>query len=100
MKKTFNFFMLLAAIMALTVSSARGAIVNDYHCDFNNTIDTSNHAFQVASNWGHNVESHSGFYVTYSYESSGGVDGTGALYADNQTIGWSWGAILRKRSMT
>lgn len=96
MKKTFNFFMLLAAIMALTVSSARGAIVNDYHCDFNNTIDTSNHAFQVASNWGHHVESHSGFYVYYSYESTKGVDNTGALLAGSQTIGYSWGGYTTK----
>lgn len=96
MKKTFNFFMLLAAIMALTVSSARGAIINDYHCDFNNTIDTSNHAFQVASNWGHHVESHSGFYVYYSYESTKGVDNTGALLAGSQTIGYSWGGYTTK----
>lgn len=56
-----------------------------YLADFNTKIETSDHAFQVASNWRHIVSTYTSsytddeVYVSYSYSSSAGVDGSGAL---------------------
>lgn len=102
MKKVNNLFMLLAAIMALSVTSANAETVSDYHCNFDTSIDTSDHAFQVASNWGHRVESYNAketwgnydHFVDYKYYSGAGVDGSYALKAGSQTIGFEgdwWG---------
>lgn len=95
MKKFNNLFMLLAAIMALSVTSARSETISDYHCDFDTNIVTSDHAFQVASNWGHNVESYNAkgawgyylYFVEYTYYSGAGVSGSYALKAGSQNIG-------------
>lgn len=64
--------------------------------DFNKTISTSAHDFKVGSGWGHIVdkffddEEYEDYYVTYSYSSSAGRDGSGALKAGSQNLG-SWG---------
>ena len=95
MKKFNNLFMLLAAIMALSVTSARSETISDYHCDFDTNIVTSDHAFQVASNWGHKVESYNAkgywgyyeYFVEYTYYSGAGVSGSYALKAGSQNIG-------------
>ena len=54
-----------------------------YIVDFNTAITTSDHAFQVASNWRHIVDSYEYYYSTsypsYSYSTTAGVDGGGAL---------------------
>ncbi|MBQ9186888.1 MAG: choice-of-anchor D domain-containing protein [Prevotella sp.] len=56
-----------------------------YICDFNTAISTSDHAFQVASNWRHIVDTYEDYwsgndtYASYSYSETAGVDGTGAL---------------------
>lgn len=102
MKKVNNLFMLLAAIMALSVTSARSETVSEYHCNFDTSIDTSDHAFQVASNWGHKVDSYNAketwgnydYFVDYKYYSGAGVDGSYALKAGSQNIGFQgdwWG---------
>lgn len=56
-----------------------------YTCDFNTAISTSDHAFQVASNWRHIVDTYEDYYsgnttyASYSYSTTAGVDGSGAL---------------------
>ena len=56
-----------------------------YTVDFNTEIATSDHAFQVASNWRHIVDtyesswSYDSQYANYSYSTTAGVDGSGAL---------------------
>ncbi len=59
-----------------------------YFVDFNTTINTSDHAFQVASNWRHIVgvykDSYANGYMDYSYGEDTGVDGSGALLAYRQ----------------
>lgn|GEM_PF-858163 len=55
-----------------------------YIVDFNTAITTSDHAFQVASNWRHIVDTYKDYYgdpsyPSYSYSETAGVDGGGAL---------------------
>lgn len=54
-----------------------------YLCDFNTPITTSDHAFQVASNWRHIVGSYTYYgttsYPYYTYSETAGVDGSGTL---------------------
>ncbi len=55
-----------------------------YIVDFNTAIITSDHAFQVASNWRHIVDTYEDYwgdpsYPSYSYNATAGVDGGGAL---------------------
>lgn len=66
--------------------------VSPYKIDFNSPISTSEHAFKVASNWGHVVSSWSddsygsiGYYVDYKWSSSKGRNGSGALEVGTQT---------------
>ena len=57
-----------------------------YLCDFNTPITTSDHAFQVASNWRHIVGSYENYYSgatsypSYTWSETAGVDGSGTLY--------------------
>lgn len=56
-----------------------------YTVDFNTAITTSDHAFQVASNWRHIVDTYEDYfsgntnYPSYSYSETAGVNGSGAL---------------------
>lgn len=55
-----------------------------YTVDFNTAINTSDHAFQVASNWRHIVDTYESYggttsYASYSYSETAGMEGTGAL---------------------
>ncbi|MCR5269456.1 MAG: choice-of-anchor J domain-containing protein [Prevotella sp.] len=74
---------LLLTLIALL--SSQGIMADAYLADFNTKIETSDHAFQVASNWRHIVSTYTSsytddeVYVSYSYSSSAGVDGSGAL---------------------
>ncbi|UKK54063.1 choice-of-anchor J domain-containing protein [Prevotella sp. E2-28] len=69
----------------VTTSSGSDNIVTNYAVDFNTSITTSDHAFQVASNWRHIVGSYEDSwtgntsYPSYSYSETAGVDGSGAL---------------------
>lgn len=69
----------------VTTSSGTDNIVTNYAVDFNTSITTSDHAFQVASNWRHIVGSYEDSwtgntsYPSYSYSETAGVDGSGAL---------------------
>lgn len=87
----------LLALLSLLLWGTGGVeadIVQNYVCDFNDKIETSDHAFKVASGWGHIVDSYydedewETYYASYSYYSSSGVDGTGALYAGSQKVGY------------
>ena len=83
-----NKFLCLAAIL-LGISWASAETVSNYSVDFNTTINTSDHAFRVAPGWKHIVgtgESSWGgtTYASYTYYSTSGVDGTGALYCGAQ----------------
>ncbi len=87
---------LMALIAALVWWSGGVAadVVENYVCDFNTKIETSDHAFKVASGWGHLVDSYYNedewetLYASYSYSSTSGVDGSGALYAGSQKVGY------------
>lgn len=68
----------------ITVSDYTEPVAAGYKVDFNTAITTSNHDFAVASNWGHivgtnNFDNYGPYYMSYSYSSDGGVDGSGAL---------------------
>ena len=67
-------------------------VQNDYLVDFNSTITTSNHNFAIAPKWGHIVpnsdyDGYGPYYMSYSYNSTAGIDGTGALGANRQYAG-------------
>lgn len=94
--KRFNF--LLATLLAIVFSNgAKAEVQSPYKVDFNTTISTSAHDFKVASGWGHLVDFYepSGYgsntYVSYSYSSTSGVDGSGALKCGSQkSVGMSY----------
>ena len=99
----------LATLLSPSVANA-----DPYLCNFDKTIDTSDHAFRVASNWKHIVQKYidegddygdSGEwygsnnsvaaygdveYMEYSYLPTSGVNGTGTLYAKSQMSGYSY----------
>lgn len=63
-----------------------------YLVDFNTAISTSVHDFAVASNWKHivpvsNYDNHGPYYMSYSYSSTEGINGTGTLLPYRQYAG-------------
>lgn len=91
-----NFYCSLALIAASTLwaGQARADIVQNYTMDFNKSISTTAHDFKVGSGWGHIVGKYTtegwsseDYYVSYSYSSSDGRDGSGAIKVGSQTIG-------------
>lgn len=96
MKKGTTLLMALGLMLATTVS-AKADIVDNYTVDFNTPIETGSHNFKVADGWRHIVEDNNGNYVTYSYNSTGGVDGTGCLQVYKQAVAednWSSPVLL------
>lgn len=94
-----NFYCSLALVAASTlwVAQARADIVPDYKMDFDKSISTTAHDFKVGSGWGHIVDKYttqgwggSDYYVSYSYSSTDGRDGSGAIKVESQTIGDDW----------
>lgn len=80
MKKLRLFLLTLVAALGGSISASAEA----YTVDFNTSITTSDHAFQVASNWRHIVDTYEDYwgdasYPSYSYSETAGVDGSGAL---------------------
>lgn len=70
--------------LAYTVEDYTEPAAAGYVCDFNTPITTSDHAFQVASNWRHIVGSYTSYYGDtsypyYTYSETAGVDGSGTL---------------------
>ena len=93
-----NFYCSLALIAASTLwaGQARADIVQNYTMDFNKSISTTAHDFKVGSGWGHIVEKYTvyseyygseDYYVNYSYCSTDGLNGSGAIKVGSQTIG-------------
>lgn len=93
-----NFYCSLALIAASTLwaGQARADIVQDYKMDFNESISTTAHDFKVGSGWGHIVDKYTvyseyygseDYYVNYSYSSTDGLNGSGAIKVGSQTIG-------------
>lgn len=81
---------LILLVMALVVGIQRvkadSETVSPYTVDFNTTISTSDHAFRVASGWGHVADAADGAYPQYTYVSSKGVGSSGALRCGTQTL--------------
>ena len=91
-----NFYCSLALIAASTLwaGQARADIVQNYTMDFNKSISTTAHDFKVGSGWGHIVGmyttegwSSEDYYVSYTYSSTDGRNGSGAIKVGSQTIG-------------
>lgn len=89
--------LVMGLVTSLAVATASADDVAPYSCDFNNKIATTNHAFKVASNWGHIVDSYVDDYgdeswMSYNYYAEGGCDDSGYLYANNQYASGGWGS--------
>ena len=90
-----NFYCSLALVAASTLwaGQARADIVQNYTMDFNKSISTTAHDFKVGSGWGHIVDKYTSpddwedYYVSYSYSSSDGRDGSGAIKVGSQNVG-------------
>lgn len=80
---------LLLAALGLAAALPQQALAyteSPYTLDFNTPIATVDHAFRVAPNWRHIVEGVDNEYVSYYYDSTGGVDGTGCLRCSKQEL--------------
>lgn len=96
MKQTKLLIVLFLTILGL--SPAYAGVVSPYKVDFNTAISTSSHDFAVASGWGHIVSSYfdedtyDNLYPTYTYSSTAGRDGSGALkVSDQKYVGSGYG---------
>lgn len=84
-------------LLTLLMSGAgtAGAFADPYVCNFDTPIPVNFHDFKVASNWRHIVDVYEyedygdieRYYMSYSYTSNEGVDGTGGLKSYSQTLG-------------
>lgn len=83
--KHLHKLMALVAALVWWSGGVAADVVENYVCDFNTKIETSDHAFKVSSGWGHLVDSYYNedewetLYASYSYSSTSGVDGSGAF---------------------
>lgn len=88
-----NFKLLLSIMLAVIGwSTAQAETVSPYTVDFNTNPGTGVHDFAVASNWKHivpnsNYDGYGPYYMSYSYSSSEGIDGSGALLPYRQYAG-------------
>lgn len=90
-------YLLASLALVLGVASGSADNVQPYKADFNTAIDVSDHAFKVAPGWSHIVDNayidYETMYVEYTYSSSQGVDGSGAIAIGSQTVsGSGWDA--------
>lgn len=88
MKKRITFLLSLMA-MLFSFNTVNAETVSPYAVDFNTTIDVSQPEFKVAPGWRHIAGYSTSYYygntyMTYSYSSTIGVDGSGALEAGAQ----------------
>ncbi len=94
--------LLIAFVLTLLgLSPAMAEVYSPYSVDFNTAISTSTYSFTVASGWEHitdyyfDSESYESYYPTYTYSSTDGRNGSGALKVSDQTNvgeGWSGGS--------
>ena len=97
MKKITYAFALLAAFL-LGTRGASADPVTPYTQNFDKAIETADHSFKVGTSWGHVVDSYNddsygslGYYVTYTWSSKSGRNGTGGLTVGDQTqVGDGW----------
>ncbi len=87
--------------LAYTVEDYTEPAAAGYTVDFNTSITTSNHDFAVAKGWSHIVpnsdyDGYGPYYMSYTYYSSMGVGGTGALWAGRQYAGDNSGGEVVK----
>ena len=80
---------------------AAAETVSPYVMDFNTEFSTADHYFTVAYNWKHIVpnsdyDGYGPYYMSYTYSTSGGVDGSGALLAYKQYAGDNYGGEVVK----
>ena len=83
---------LFALLALLGFCRAQAETVSPYLTDFNSNPGTGNHDFAVASNWKHIVpvsdyDGYGPYYMSYSYSSTEGIDGSGTLLAYRQYAG-------------
>lgn len=83
---------LFALLALLGFCRAQAETVSPYLTDFNSNPGTGNHDFAVASNWKHIVpvsdyDGYGPYYMSYSYSSTDGIDGSGTLLAYRQYAG-------------
>ena len=83
-------------LLSLLIAFCSSVFADGYTVDFNKKIDTGDHGFAVASNWGHivgtgNYDNYGPYYMSYSYTADGGFGSTGALCASRQFAGDNWG---------
>jgi hypothetical protein len=88
MKRTY-LFLFLACMLFVSITG-RATVVTPYTADFNTTVNTSKHDFKASPGWGHIVGTYSDSYVTYTYQSTSGVDGSGCLKVGTQDVGDGW----------
>ena len=85
--------LLLTMLLAVTAwGRAAAETVSPYVADFENPINTAVRDFAVASNWRHivgigNYDGNGPYYMSYSYSSSDGIDGSHTLVAYKQYAG-------------
>ena len=90
--KKINFLLvsLLALLTGLTKANAE--VTYPYLVDFNTAIDVSSETFVPADGWEHRTDGANKnmygdlYYPTYTYNATGGVDGSGYLEAGTQTL--------------
>ena len=86
--------LLTVMVLALTLPGARAEVVTNYSFDFSG-LSTTEHDF-APSGWGHIVDSYFStedyekYYVSYTQQTSGGVDDSPCLYVGSQNVGSGW----------
>ena len=86
--------LLTVMVLALTLPGARAEVVTNYSFDFSG-LSTTAHDF-APSGWGHIVDSYFStedyekYYVSYTQQTSGGVDDSPCLYVGSQNVGSGW----------
>lgn len=77
-------YLLGLTLLLLGFSWSSAETVANYTVDFNTPINTSNKDFKVATGWKHIVSTVSYGGMSYAYDATAGVDGTGALKCNDQ----------------
>ena len=86
--------LLTVMVLALTLPGAHAEVVTNYSFDFSG-LSTTAHDF-APSGWGHIVDSYFStedyekYYVSYTQQTSGGVDDSPCLYVGSQNVGSGW----------
>ncbi len=85
MKKS-KLLLIAFGLAASSTLTSRAETVAPYTLDFNTPIAMISHDFRVAPNWRHIVDNIGNEYVSYYYDTTGGVDESGCLRCAKQAI--------------